>query len=194
MKALLALEDGTIFEGESLGAPGRTSGETVFNTGMTGYQEILTDPSYAGQMVTLTYPLIGNYGINTEDFESRRVQVEGFIVRGCEETPSNWRSGMSLDAFLKQRNIVAIKDVDTRALTRILRVCGVMKGAISTDESPEELLTRLHNAPDYSSTDYARVVTTEKPYRWITNGTRPVSARRSLAARFARPATPDCPA
>src|SRR5690242_9125897 len=101
-KAILVLDDGTVFEGESLGASGRTYGEVVFNTGMTGYQEILTDPSYAGQIVTLTYPLIGNYGINPDDFESRRVQVEGLIVRGAEETPSNWRAGQSLQAFLKE--------------------------------------------------------------------------------------------
>src|SRR5215472_8840033 len=107
MKAILALEDGTIFEGESLGATGRALGEVVFNTGMTGYQEILTDPSYAGQMVTLTYPLIGNYGINPDDFESHRVQVEGLIVREAAETPSNWRASQSLHAFLKERGIVA---------------------------------------------------------------------------------------
>src|SRR5688572_22791396 len=133
MNAILALEDGTVFEGKSLGAAGRTYGEVVFNTGMTGYQEILTDPSYAGQIVCLTYPLVGNYGINEEDFESRKVQVEGFVVRESEEIPSNWRSGQSLDAFLKSRGIVAIEGIDTRALTRELRVRGVMMGAISTD-------------------------------------------------------------
>src|ERR1041385_4265340 len=118
MKAILALEDGSVFEGESLGAEGRTYGEVVFNTGMTGYQEVLTDPSYAGQCVCLTYPLVGNYGINEEDFESRRVQVEGFIVREAESDPSNWRAGQTLDSFLKSKNIVGIQRVDTRALTR----------------------------------------------------------------------------
>src|SRR5438067_12476445 len=118
MKAILALEDGTIFEGESLGAPGRTYGEVVFNTGMTGYQEILTDPSYAGQIVSLTYPLVGNYGINEDDFESRGVQVEGFIVHEAAEAPSNWRSGKTLGGFLAERGIVGIPDIDTRALTR----------------------------------------------------------------------------
>src|SRR5687768_18611136 len=112
MKAILALEDGTVFEGKSLGATGRTYGEVVFNTGMTGYQEILTDPSYAGQIVCLTYPLIGNYGINEDDFESRKVQVEGFVVRESEEIPSNWRSGKSLDSFLKSRRIVAIEGIE----------------------------------------------------------------------------------
>src|SRR5881392_3509923 len=126
MKAILALEDGTIFEGAGLGAAGRTYGEVVFNTGMTGYQEILTDPSYAGQIVCLTYPLVGNYGINEEDFESRRVQVEGFIVHEAAEAPSNWRMGKTLGAFLKDRGIVAISGIDTRKLTRELRLRGVM--------------------------------------------------------------------
>src|ERR1043165_5700465 len=126
MKAILALEDGTIFEGQSFGATGRTYGEVVFNTGMTGYQEILTDPSYAGQIVTLTYPIVGNYGINEDDFESRRVQVEGFIVHEAVPAPSNWRSGKTLDAFLKETGIVGIQGVDTRELTRCLRVRGVM--------------------------------------------------------------------
>ena len=143
MKAILALEDGTIFEGESLGAAGRAGGEVVFNTGMTGYQEILTDPSYSGQIVALTYPLIGNYGVNADDFESRRVQVEGFVVRECEAVPSNWRSAQSLDAFLKERGIVGIQGVDTRALTRALREKGVMMGAISTEETVAEALERL---------------------------------------------------
>ncbi len=166
MRAILALEDGTIFEGESLGAPGRTYGEVVFNTGMTGYQEILTDPSYAGQIVALTYPLVGNYGINPDDFESRRVQVEGFIVREAADVPSNWRAAQSLDAFLRERGVVGIQGVDTRALTRALRVRGVMMGAISTEDTPAQLLARLKAAPDYAGVDYVRKVTTEQPYRW----------------------------
>ncbi len=180
MKAILALEDGTIFEGESLGAPGRTIGEVVFNTGMTGYQEILTDPSYAGQIVTLTYPLVGNYGINPDDFESRRVQVEGFVVREADETPSNWRAAQNLDAFLKEHKIVGIKGVDTRALTRLLRVRGVMMGAISTEETPEQLLARLKSAPGYASVDLNRIVTTEQPYRWRVGAARPESADPEL--------------
>lgn len=170
MKAILALEDGTVFEGQSLGAAGRAYGEVVFNTGMTGYQEILTDPSYAGQMVCLTYPLIGNYGVNEEDFESRRVQVEGFIVRRSEENPSNWRSGQTLDAFLKSKNIVGIQGIDTRALTRELRVRGVMMGAISTDETADELLDRIKSSPGYSGIDFVRKVTTEEPYEWPFEG------------------------
>ena len=140
---------------------------------MTGYQEILTDPSYAGQMVTLTYPLIGNYGINADDFESRQVQVEGFIVREAAELASNWRSAQSLDAFLKARNVVGIQGIDTRALTRALRVRGVMMGAISTDETPDEILARLHAAPSYAGIDFARKVTTEHPYRWRTDSRQP---------------------
>jgi carbamoyl-phosphate synthase small subunit len=193
MRAILALEDGTVFEGESLGAAGRTHGEVVFNTGMTGYQEILTDPSYAGQIVTLTYPLIGNYGINADDFESRRVQVEGFVVRQADDTPSNWRSARNLDAFLKERQIVGIKGVDTRALTRALRVRGVMMGTISTDETPAEALERLQASPNYAGVDFVRKVTTEEPYRWSVGGTRPEpveSASRS-EARF-RIALLDC--
>src|SRR5437764_13591927 len=114
MKAILGLEDGTIFEGESLGAPGRTYGEVVFNTGMTGYQEILTDPSYAGQIVLLTYPLIGNYGINEDDFESDRLQPAGLIVREACEVPSNWRSTKSIHQLLVERNMVGIQGLDPR--------------------------------------------------------------------------------
>src|SRR3954470_21264769 len=161
MRAYLVLEDGTVFEGQSLGAPGRAIGEVVFNTGMTGYQEILTDPSYAGQMVALTYPLIGNYGINPEDFESRRVQVEGFIVREAAEIPSNWRSAQSLGAFLKDKGVVGIKGVDTRALTRALRVRGVMMGIITTEDEPAAALETLKGAPDYAQIDFARRVTAE---------------------------------
>jgi carbamoyl-phosphate synthase small subunit len=166
MRASLVLEDGTVFEGESLGAPGRAIGEVVFNTGMTGYQEILTDPSYAGQMVALTYPLIGNYGINSEDFESRKVQVEGFIVREAADNPSNWRSAQSLGAFLRDKGIVGIKGVDTRAVTRALRVKGVMMGIITTEDTPPAALERLSAAPDYAQIDFARRVTAEAPYRW----------------------------
>lgn len=171
MNAILALEDGTIFEGQSLGAQGRAYGEVVFNTGMTGYQEILTDPSYAGQMVCLTYPLIGNYGINEDDFESRRVQVEGFIVREASQTPSNWRQGKTLDSFLSERGIVGIQGIDTRALTRILRVRGVMMGAISTEETAQEALERIQTSPSYAGIDFTRRVTTEQPYEWPYEGT-----------------------
>lgn len=172
-KAILVLEDGTAFEGISLGAEGRTLGEVVFNTGMTGYQEILTDPSYAGQIVTLTYPLIGNYGINADDFESRRVQVEGFVVREAAAVPSNWRSAQSLHQFLAERGIVGIENIDTRALTRALRVRGVMRGTITTDETPTQALERLRASGGYAGVDFARKVTTEAPYRWRVGGSRP---------------------
>lgn len=187
MRATLVLEDGTVFEGRSLGASGCTIGEVVFNTGMTGYQEILTDPSYAGQIVTLTYPLIGNYGINPDDFESRRVQVEGFVVREASDSPSNWRSTLTLDAFLKERGVVGIQGVDTRALTRALRVKGVMMGAISTEDTPESLLKKIQNAPNYAATDLAKKVTTEQPYRWRVGDVRPTPIEetgRSVEPRY----------
>ncbi len=133
MKAVLALEDGTIFEGSSFGAKGEVVGEIVFNTGMTGYQEVLTDPSYCGQIVTMTYPLIGNYGVNIEDIESAVPQVKGFIVREMCKTPSNWRSLETLSEYLQRHGIIGIEGIDTRALTRILRDKGTMKGIISTD-------------------------------------------------------------
>lgn len=133
MKAILALEDGTVFQGNSFGVDGEIAGEIVFNTGMTGYQEVLTDPSYCGQIVTMTYPLIGNYGVNFEDIESTKPQVRGFIVRELCKTPSNWRSIETLNEYLKRHNIIGIEGIDTRALTRILRDKGTMKGIISTN-------------------------------------------------------------
>ena len=144
MKAILMLEDGTIFEGISKGACGTVVGEVVFNTGMTGYQEILTDPSYYGQIVAMTYPLIGNYGVNSEDDESENVQVKGFIAREICDYPNNWRSGGTLEDYLKNNNIVCIADIDTRALTGLLRDKGTMNGIISTDEKsdPAELLKK----------------------------------------------------
>ncbi len=133
MQAILALEDGTIFKGKSFGIQGEVIGEIVFNTGMTGYQEILTDPSYSGQIVTMTYPLIGNYGVNIDDFESKNPQVKGFIVRELCKLPSNWRSAETLNEYLAKHNIIGIEGIDTRALTRILREKGTMNGVISTD-------------------------------------------------------------
>ncbi|MBP9020952.1 MAG: carbamoyl phosphate synthase small subunit, partial [Syntrophobacterales bacterium] len=133
-KALLVLEDGTAFEGRTFAGEGEVEGEVVFNTSMTGYQEILTDPSYRGQIVVMTYPLVGNYGINPEDMESAKIQVEGFVVREYEPAPSNWRSRMALAEFLGGEGIVGIEGVDTRALTRRLRLAGAMKGVISTED------------------------------------------------------------
>ena len=140
MKAVLALEDGTVFYGEGFGVLGEVIGEIVFNTGMTGYQEVLTDPSYCGQIDAMTYPLIGNYGANDEDIESVKPQVKGFIVRELCNTPSNWRNKETLDDYLKRYNIIGIQGIDTRALTRILREKGTMKGMISSD--PEFNLER----------------------------------------------------
>lgn len=166
-RAILALADGGIFEGTAWGADGETTGEVVFNTGMTGYQEVLTDPSYAGQIVCLTYPLIGNYGINAADVESRQVQVAGFVVRELADVYSNWRADSSLDAFLKQAGVVGITGVDTRSLTRRLRATGVMMGAISTEKSAAELIAQLNEkSTAYDQVDWVRRVTTPTPYTW----------------------------
>ena len=164
--ALLVLEDGSVFRGRAFGARGETFGEVVFNTSMTGYQEMLTDPSYAGQIVLPTYPLIGNYGINERDFESRRVQVAGFAVREHSTRPSHSMSTTTLDEFLASQGIAAIRGIDTRAVTRRLRTHGVMMGAITLDPSPESALTRLREFPNYADTDFVKSVTTDQPYEW----------------------------
>lgn len=169
MKAILALEDGTIFYGSSFGAEGEIIGEIVFNTGMTGYQEVLTDPSYCGQIVTMTYPLIGNYGINIEDMESRKPQVKGFIAREVCNTPSNWRSIETLNDYLKKHNIIGIEGIDTRALTRILREKGTMKGIISTlpDFNLEE---RIEEIKAYEIKNPVYQVTSDKVEHYEGNG------------------------
>ncbi len=166
MKALLVLEDGTTYEGESIGAKGTTIGEVVFSTCMTGYQEMLTDPSFAGQILALTYPLIGNYGINHDDFESSKVQVDGFVVKHLCDVPSNWRAVGTLNDFLASQNIVGIQGVDTRALTRHLRIRGVMLGGITTEYTRDEMLKRIADTPDYSAIDFTKRVTTKEPYVW----------------------------
>lgn len=176
MKAHLVLEDGSVFTGESLGATGRTTGELVFTTSMTGYQEILTDPSYAGQIVLMTYPLIGNYGVNTEDEESRQVQVAGFVVREACDTPSNWRARQAIHDYLAARNVIAISAVDTRAITLRVRYHGVMMATITTDETPEEALHRLQTAPRYDEEDFVYRVTTPLPYKWGVDGIEPLDA------------------
>jgi carbamoyl-phosphate synthase small subunit len=170
MKALLILSDGTTFEGTSIGATGSTTGEVVFNTSMTGYQEILTDPSYAGQLVALTYPLIGNYGVNEEDAESVCPQVAGFIVKEMSSHPSNYRSEMGGGDYLKKHNIVGIEGVDVRALTKKLRDSGVMMGMITTKHSREDGLRVLEELPDYDSGTYAREVSTQRAYQWHLEG------------------------
>jgi carbamoyl-phosphate synthase small subunit len=165
-KAILALEDGTVYEGESFGAEGTTFGEVVFSTCMTGYQEMLTDPSFAGQLLTLTYPLIGNYGVAPEDFESKKVQVEGFIIKHLCDAPSNWRSKGTLDDFLAGHGIVGIQGIDTRALTKHLRVSGVMMGAVSTEGTRDEVLQKIKEAPNYGNIDFVKRVSTDNPYLW----------------------------
>jgi carbamoyl-phosphate synthase small subunit len=167
VRTLLALEDGRYFEGESFGATGTRVGEVCFNTAMTGYQEVLTDPSYRGQIVAMTYPLIGNYGINSLDQESRSPHVRGFVIEELTEVPSNWRSEMSLDEYLRKWNIPGAKGVDTRALTRHLRTRGAMKACLTTEEiSPEEATQRAIEGEGVIGMDYVREVSTTKFYRW----------------------------
>ena len=167
MEALLALEDGRVFRGCSLGAPGERAGEIVFNTSMTGYQEILTDPSYKGQIVTMTYPLIGNYGVNEEDLESSKPKVEGFVVREASGITSNWRSRKGLGEYLKEYNIPGIEGVDTRALTKHIRTAGAMKAMISTECLDEAvLLKKAHDSPGLIGRDLVKEVTCMKPYQW----------------------------
>ena len=169
--AWLVLEDGSVFQGTQAGATVRGFGELVFNTSMTGYEEILTDPSYAGQLVTMTYPLIGNYGTNAEDIESRKVQAAGLVMREECGRPSHWRNTESLRDFLCRRGVPAIAGIDTRALTRRLRSGGVLMAAIAGDESPNAALAWLQDQPHYGRTDLAREVTTSEPYSWEPNGT-----------------------
>jgi carbamoyl-phosphate synthase small subunit len=165
--ALLALADGTVFRGQSIGAPGSTIGEVVFNTAITGYQEILTDPSYARQIVTLTYPHIGNYGVNAEDVEATKVHAAGLIIRDLPVLASNFRSEQNLSDYLKAQGVVAISGLDTRKLTRILREKGAQNGCIlagSDDESKALGLAR--SFPGLAGMDLAKVVSTEKSYEW----------------------------
>jgi carbamoyl-phosphate synthase small subunit len=166
--ALLALEDGSVFHGHAVGATGETVGEVVFNTAMTGYQEILTDPSYARQIVTLTYPHVGNTGVNPADAESTRVQAAGLIVRDVPRRPSNWRSTESLPDYLARQNIVAIAGIDTRRLTRILRDKGALNGCILAGEGidAETALAKARAFPGLNGMDLAKVVSVREPYRW----------------------------
>ncbi len=171
MRAILMLEDGSIFEGVSYGAAGETTGEVVFNTSMTGYQEILTDPSYAGQIITMTYPMIGNYGVNSQDCESRRPRANGFIVRDGVTAYSNYRAEGSLDDWLKCYEIVGISEIDTRALTKRIRSAGAMRGVISTEDlSPESLLAKARGAPRLLGQDLVKQVTTGEPYESGADG------------------------
>ena len=166
-KAILVLSDGTVFEGRGFGVDGETAGEVVFNTSITGYQEIITDPSYKGQIVAMTYPQIGNYGVNPEDVESDAVKVEGFIVKEFFDFPSNWRSVGSLKTYLNENNIVGIEGIDTRALTRHLRDNGIQTGIISTtDLEPRSLLNKVREHPAISSLDLVGDVTSKISYEW----------------------------
>ncbi len=170
-KAILVLEDGRAFRGESFGADGASFGEMVFNTSMSGYQEILTDPSYAGQIVCMTYPLIGNYGVNEEDTESRRSWVEGFVVREASRIASNWRSTETLDAYLKRHKIVGIERIDTRALVRHIRSKGAMRAAISSIDLDEtSLLERVLNSPEMQNRELASQVTTDESFKYESSG------------------------
>lgn len=171
-KAILVLEDGRSFTGRSFGADGEAFGEVVFNTSMSGYQEILTDPSYAGQIVCMTYPLIGNYGVNEEDVESRRPWVEGFVVREASRIASNFRSTMSLQDYLKTNNIVGIEHIDTRALVRHIRDKGAMRSAISTvDLDVDSLLAKVLASPEMANRELASSVTVSDEYDYPADGT-----------------------
>lgn len=162
MKAFLLLEDGTVFEGNSFGMEGQVVGEVVFNTGMTGYQEVLTDPSYCGQIVCMTYPLIGNYGVNFDDIESLKPQVKGFIVRELCKTPSNWRSIETLNEYLKRNEIIGLEGIDTRELTIILRDKGTMKGTIVTSEQLNDIEEKLCKVKKYTISNPVLQVTTQE--------------------------------
>ena len=169
--AILLLADGRIFEGKSFGYQGESTGEVCFNTGMTGYQEILTDPSYCKQIVTMTSPHIGNYGINEEDIESENIQVAGFVIKEETMTPSNWRSTQSLGEYLKKNKIVGIKEIDTRSLTRHIRDKGAMNGIISSNDLDiQSLEKKLKEFPDMNGLDLAKDVTTQKKYKWPGKG------------------------
>ena len=167
MEAILALEDGRVWRGRGFGAETEVVGEVVFNTSLTGYQEILTDPSYCGQIITMTYPLIGNYGVNVEDAESRGVFAEGFIVRELSRAASNWRSDESLEHYLERYGVPGISDIDTRSLVRHIRERGSMRGCLSTRETAEEaVIERARNAPEMAGLDLASAVTCKEPYVW----------------------------
>jgi carbamoyl-phosphate synthase small subunit len=194
MKAILALEDGSLFEGQGFGGCASACGEVCFNTSMTGYQEILTDPSYKGQIVTMTYPLIGNYGVNREDVESWKPHVAGFVIRELSPTVSNWRADSSLAAYLEEHGIPGLQGVDTRALTRKLRVRGALNGFISTEGLGAEMaLQRAREWPGLVGVDYVKEVTHQEPFLWDPTGEQSVDfrlAQGSANAQAPRPLLP----
>jgi carbamoyl-phosphate synthase small subunit len=184
--ALLALEDGRVFRGESFGARTETTGEVVFNTAMTGYQEVMSDPSYCGQIVTFTYPLLGNYGVNLEDFESDRLRAQAMVCREVCEHPSNWRSNGRLEDLLEERGVPGIAGIDTRALTRHLRTAGVMRGCLSAaDLDADSLVEKARLSPSMVGLALADLVTAAEPYWWTAVGPgeepEPADAGRPLA-------------
>ena len=175
--AVLLLDDGKLFKGTIFGATGQSIGEVCFNTGMTGYQEILTDPSYAKQIVTMTAPHIGNYGVNSKDIESEKIQVSGFVIKEESTFPSSWRSEMSLGDYLKKQNIVGIKNIDTRALTQHIRDNGAMNGIISsTTDNINKLTSKLKSSPSMTGLDLAKIVSTKNIYDWSDKGKYRVAA------------------
>ncbi len=173
-KAFLALEDGSIHQGYYFGAEVDAFGEVVFCTSMTGYQEMLTDPSYAGQILVPTYPLIGNYGINEQDLESAKIQVQGFVVREQCLKPSHYLSQKTIHQYLAESGIPGIHGVDTRAITRRLRTRGVMMGMITINKAPQQALEEVQRVPSYGSIDFVKQVTTQAPYQWQTEGSAPI--------------------
>jgi carbamoyl-phosphate synthase small subunit len=169
-KATLALADGTVFEGHAFGAPGEATGEVVFNTSMTGYQEILTDPSYVGQMVCMTYPEQGNYGTNRADEESQKPHATGYVVRHYAREPSSFRAEEALDAYLKRHGIVGIHGIDTRRLTRHIRTTGAQMGVIASEGSARALVDRARSLPGMEGQDLATLISTREPYEWAQKG------------------------
>lgn len=170
--AILALEDGRYFQGTSFGSTGTTTGEICFNTSMTGYQEVITDPSYRGQIVSMTYPQIGNYGINPEDAESSQPHIRAFVIGELCRTPSNWRSTQPLDAYLASHDVLGIEGIDTRALTKHLRSLGAMRACVTTDLNAEQAIEAARNAPSMKGMDYVKEVSTPKAYLWSDESRR----------------------
>jgi carbamoyl-phosphate synthase small subunit len=192
-QALLVLEDGSVYRGAAFAGKGEVMGEIVFNTGMTGYQEILTDPSYKGQIVVMTCPLIGNTGINFEDMESAGIHLEGFVVREYEEYPSNWRCRQSLKTFLEANEKLGVEGIDTRALTRRIRITGAMRGVLSTETADTNLLLeRVRAYPGLVGRDLVKLVTCREPYQWQDGEPRPMPAMGTPPSARRRVVVLDC--
>ena len=192
-KALLALEDGSVFEGFAFAGEGETMGEVVFNTAMTGYQEVLTDPSYKGQIVAMTYPLVGNYGINDEDMESAGLHLEGFVVREYQPHASNWRMTKTLKTFLEDAGKIGLHGIDTRALTRKLRLSGAMKGIISTHTAKiDGLLEKVRAYPGLVGRDLVREVSCDQPYLWKDGAPQSITLTDHSSAEHPRVVVLDC--